>query len=77
MFCDLETRKEDMVTICRTEYSDYANNYDNCTKDEIEGCEGCAWYVHKKVLQKFEEMTKKLQESERKNLELTVEGLDL
>ncbi|GAH36889.1 unnamed protein product [marine sediment metagenome] len=75
MYAGQDTRKEDMVSICQTEYSNYANNYNNCTKYEIEGCEGCAWYVHKKVLQKFEEMTKKLQECEQENIRLQLEGL--
>jgi len=42
------------VMLCHYKYSDYADNFNNCQKYEIEGCEGCDWFVSKAVLEKFE-----------------------
>lgn len=46
------------VMLCHYKYSDYADNYNNCQKYEIEGCEGCDWFVSKAVLEKFEHFEK-------------------
>ncbi len=48
-------KKEEMVRLCTTEFSNFANDYDNCQKEQIEGCEGCRWYVHKDILLKLSE----------------------
>ncbi len=46
--------KKVKVRLCITKYSKYKNNYDNCTKEEVEGCEGCPWYVDEVILRMFE-----------------------
>lgn len=48
------SKKENKVRLCVTKYSAYANNYDDCTKQEIEGCDDCVWYVDKTILYMFE-----------------------
>lgn len=41
------------VRICNTKYTYYYNNYDNCAREELEGCESCEYYVDKKILDLF------------------------
>jgi hypothetical protein len=53
-----EMKKPEMVRLCLTKYSYYSNNYDNCTTEEIVGCNNCVWYVPKNVLRLFEKFEK-------------------
>lgn len=46
--------KSKMVKLCTTKYTNYHNNYDNCIREELEGCEGCRYYVNQIILKLFE-----------------------
>ena len=51
-------KKPEMVRICDTKYTHFANNYDNCAIEEIIGCNLCQYYVPKYVLDLFEKFEK-------------------
>lgn len=53
-----EMKKPEMVCLCLTKYSYYSNNYDNCTIEELIGCNNCQWYVPKNILELFEKFEK-------------------
>lgn len=44
---------EKKVRLCATKYTGWYNNYDNCMKEELEGCEGCPYYVAEIILKLF------------------------
>lgn len=53
-----EVKKPEMVCLCLTKYSNYSNNYDNCSIEQIIGCHNCEWYVPKIILELFEKFEK-------------------
>ena len=53
-----ETKKPEMVRLCDTKYSYYSNNYDNCSTEEIVGCNNCEYYVSKRVFELFKKFEK-------------------
>ena len=53
-----EIKKPEMVCLCLTKYSYYSNNYDNCTIEEIVGCNNCEYYVSKRVFELFKKFEK-------------------
>ena len=53
-----EMKKPEMVCLCLTKYSNYSNNYDNCSIEQIIGCHNCEWYVPKIILELFEKFEK-------------------
>lgn len=53
-----EIKKPEMVRLCLTKYSYYSNNYDNCSTEEIVGCNNCDYYVPKSILKLFEKFEK-------------------
>ena len=53
-----EMKKPEMVRLCLTKYSYYSNNYDNCTIEELIGCNNCMWYVPKSILELFKKFEK-------------------
>ena len=53
-----EIKKPEMVCLCLTKYSYYSNNYDNCTTEEIVGCNNCEYYVSKRVFELFKKFEK-------------------
>jgi hypothetical protein len=48
-----------MIQLCTTKYSGYANEFDNCQREAIQGCEGCEWYVSETILNMFKLFEKK------------------
>ena len=46
------------IKLCETIYTNYYNNYDNCTREELDSCEGCRYYVDEMILKLFEKFEK-------------------
>ena len=42
-----------MIRLCTTKYSNWLNNHDDCVREQLEGCEGCKWYVSETILDMF------------------------